>query len=253
MDLGLKGKTALITGANHGLGVAISRCLAAEGANIVLNYVADKEVAIDFANELESKYDIKAEAFYADISKENDVNLMIKNAVSKFKKINILINNAAISPTSLVKDTLIEDWNKTIQINLTGIFLTSKHIVNHLIENKIKGRIVNIASTAAFAGSTSGRAHYDASKGGVISFTFSLAREVGGYGINVNAIAPGMMMTEMTRERLLANKEKYLSNIPLNRFGEIEEIANVAVFLASDKSSYMTGAVVNISGGLQMR
>lgn len=253
MDLELKGKTALITGANHGLGVAISKCLAAEGANIALNYVADKDIAIDFVNELESKYGIKAEAFYADISKENDVNVMFKNAVSKFKKINILINNAAISPTSLVKDTLIEDWNKTIQINLTGIFLTSKYIVNHLIENKIKGRIVNMASTAAFAGSTSGRAHYDASKGGVISFTFSLAREVGKYGINVNAIAPGMMMTEMTRERLLANKEKYLSNIPLNRFGEIEEIANVAVFLASDKSSYMTGAVVNISGGLQMR
>lgn len=253
MDLGLKGKTALITGANHGLGAAISKCLAAEGANIAVNYITDKDKAIDFVKELKHKYGIEAQSFYADISKEHDVDAMFQSAIDKFKRIDILINNAAISPTSLVEDTLIEEWNKTIEINLTGVFLTSKYLIKHMIENKIKGKIVNIASTAAFAGSTSGRAHYDASKGGVISFTYSLAREVGRYGINVNAIAPGMMMTEMTRERLLANKEKYLSNIPLNRFGEIDEIADIVTFLVSDKSSYMTGAVVNVSGGLQMR
>lgn len=253
MDLGLNGKTALITGANHGLGAAMSRCLAAEGANIAVNYVADKEIAAGFAKELKSIYKAEVEIFYADVSKEEDVAAMFQNAVERFKIIDILINNAAISPTSLITEMTIEEWNKTLQINLTGVFLTSRYMAKHMIENNIKGKIINIASTAAFAGSTSGRSHYDASKGGVISFTFSLARELGKYGINVNVIAPGMMMTEMTRERLLANKEKYLSNIPLNRFGEIEEIANIAAFLASDKSGYMTGAVVNASGGLQMR
>jgi len=253
MDLKLKNKVAIVTGGNHGLGKAICYALASEGAKIVINYFKDPQKANEMVQEIREKFKTESIAVFGDVSNPLDVEDFFGKAVSKFGTLDILVNNAAISPTSLVRDTDIETWNMTIKINLSGVFLTSKHMANHLLDNGKKGRIINIVSTAAFSGSSSGRAHYDASKGGIISFTFSLARELGPNGITVNAVAPGYLLTELTKERFLANKAKYLSNVPLKRFGDVEEIANVVTFLSSDLAGYITGAVVNISGGLQMR
>lgn len=144
-------------------------------------------------------------------------------------------------------------WSETIQVNLTGTFLASREMVKRLLDSGRKGRIINIVSQAAFRGSTTGHAPYDASKGGIVSFTIALAREVAEQGIAVNAVAPGMILTKMVTKVLKANKEKYLARIPLHRIAEPEEIANVVTFLASEKASYMTGATVDVSGGMLMR
>jgi len=138
-------------------------------------------------------------------------------------------------------------------VNLTGTFLASREMVKRLLDSGRKGRIINIVSQAAFRGSTTGHAPYDASKGGIVSFTIALAREVAEQGIAVNAVAPGMILTKMVAKVLKANKEKYLARIPLHRIAEPEEIANVVTFLASEKASYITGATVDVSGGMLMR
>jgi 3-oxoacyl-[acyl-carrier protein] reductase len=144
-------------------------------------------------------------------------------------------------------------WRRTIDINLTGTYLMSREVVNHFLATGNKGRIVNIVSQAAFNGSATGKAHYAASKAGVVAFTVSLAQEVAKEGIRVNAVAPGMMLTEMTRETLEKNRDKYREKIPLGRVADLDEVADVVAFVASDKASYMTGATVDVSGGMLLR
>ena len=252
MDLDLKGKVALITGGSHGLGESICRGLAAEGASIAINYRKDEAVVEKLIKEIKKDYRVKAIGVCGDISEEDDVIRIFNETEKDLSPVDILVNNAAISPTSYVKDTELELWNRTFKINITGSFLTSRELVRRLLKLKRKGKIINISTTSAYLGSSSGRAHYDASKGGVISFTISLAKEVAKYGINVNAVASGLMVTDNTRDRFLTNKEKYLATVPLGRYADTQEVANVVVFLASDKASYMTGSIVNVSGGLYM-
>ena len=252
MDLNLKGKVALVTGGSHGLGEAICRGLGAEGASIAINYRKDKGIVQKLIKEIKKDYKVKAIGVCGDISEEEDV-IRIFNEIEKdLSPVDILVNNASVSPTSYVKDTELELWNNTFKINSTGTFLTSRELIRRLLKLKRKGNIINISTTSAYLGSSSGRAHYDASKGGITSFTISLAKEVAKYGINVNAVASGLMITKMTRERFVANKEKYLATIPMGRYADTKEVANVVVFLASDKASYMTGSIVNVSGGLYM-
>ena len=252
MDLNLKGKVALVTGGSHDLGEAICRGLAAEGVSIAINYRRDEAIVEKLIKEIEKDYKGRAIGVCGDISEEDDV-IRIFNEIEKdLSPVDILVNNAAISPTSLVKDTELELWNNTFKINSTGTFLTSRELVRRLLKLKRKGKIINISTTSAYLGSSSGRAHYDASKGGVNSFTISLAKEVAKYGINVNAVASGLMVTESTRDRFLNNKDKYLATVPLGRYADTQEVANVVVFLASEKADYMTGSIVNVSGGLYM-
>lgn len=252
MDLNLKKKVALVTGGSHDLGEAICRGLAAEGANVAINYRKNEKVVDKLIEEIKEAYNVEAIGVRGDISEEGQVKKIFDEIEDNFSTVDILVNNAAVSPTSYVKDTELELWNNTFKINLTGTFLTSRELVRRLIKLKHKGKIINISTTSAYLGSTSGRAHYDSSKGGVNSFTISLAKEVAQYGINVNAIASGLMLTDNTRERFLTNKEKYLVTIPLGRYADTKEVANVVVFLASDRSSYMTGSIINVSGGLYM-
>jgi 3-oxoacyl-[acyl-carrier protein] reductase len=253
MDLHLKDKVALVTGGSHGLGRAICLGLAAEGAHVVVNYRRHAELAESLAKELRASCGVEAMAVSADVSRESDVEEMFRRANERFLRLDVLVNNAAVCPTCDVKDMSAAEWTETLQVNLTGTFLASRAMVRQLIAAGRPGRIVNVSSQAAFRGSTSGHAPYDASKGGVVSFTVSLAREVASYRIAVNAVAPGMMLTEMTAKTLQANREKYLARIPLGRIGETSEVAGVVVFLASDRAGYMTGATVDVSGGMLMR
>ena len=253
MDLHLKDKVALVTGGSHGLGRAICLGLAAEGARVAVNYRRDPEKAAAVVQQIYDSYGVRASAVLGDVSKEADVIEMFSRIEEDLGPVDVLVNNAAVCPTCQVKDMTEQQWSHTLRVNLTGTFLTSREMVRRLLAAGRPGRIVNVSSQAAFRGSTTGHAPYDASKGGMVSFTVSLAREVAADGIAVNAVAPGMMYTEMTAKTLEANKQKYVARIPLGRIGDPEEIAGVVVFLASDRASYMTGATVDVSGGMLMR
>jgi 3-oxoacyl-[acyl-carrier protein] reductase len=252
MDLGLKNKVALVTGAAHGLGKAICECLAAEGAKVGLNYRGDAEKAETAAEQIRAACRAQVVTLQADVTQEADVIAMFDRLEAALGPVDLLVNNAAYCPTGPMHEMTEEVWNRTLQVNLTGTFLNCKQFVKRLIEQNRTGRIVNISSQAAFRGSTTGHAPYDASKGGIVSFTIAMARELAPRGINVNAVAPGLMFTEMTAETLTKNRQKYLDRIPLHRIGTVEDIAGVVTFLLSDRASYMTGATVDVSGGLAM-
>lgn len=253
MNLNLKDKAVLVTGGSHGLGKAVCIELAAEGARVAANYRQSPEKADAVAAEIKDRFGVEAMAVQGDVSQEADVAAMFDRIEERFSPVQVLVNNAAVCPTCPVKDMSEAEWSETVRINLTGTFLTSREMVRRLVDRGLSGRIVNVSSQAAFRGSTTGHAPYDASKGGIVSFTVALAREVAAQGIAVNAVAPGMMYTEMTAATLDRNREKYLARIPLGRIADTAEVARVIAFLASDAASYMTGATVDVSGGMLMR
>ncbi len=254
MDLQLTNKVALVTGGSRGLGRAICLGLAAEGARVAVNYREPrKEIAAELAREIKQRHGVDALLVPGDVGKSADVERMFRFTEAAFGPLDVLVNNAAVWPTGYVKDTTEEQWNHVQQVNLTGPFVASREAVRRWIDASRPGRIVNIASQAAFHGSTTGHAHYAASKAGLVALTVSLAREVARYGIQVNAVAPGLMVTDMARDAIDQHESQYLDRIPLRRIADPAEVANVVVFLASDAASYMTGATVDVSGGMLMR
>jgi len=260
MDLQLRDKVALVTGGSRGLGRAISLALAAEGVKVAVNYYRDLEKGLDFADEAAA---VIAEirrtgaadplAVPGDVTRPADVQQMFNLVEAGLGPLDILVNNAGIWPTACVHEMSDQQWNATLSVNLTGPFLTCREAVRRWLDARRRGRIVNIVSQAAFHGSTSGHADYAATKAGVVAFTVSLAREVAPHGIHVNAVAPGMMTTEMAREALDKDLQRYLERIPLGRIADPAEVACVVVFLASPRASYMTGATVDVTGGMLMR
>lgn len=253
MNLNLSDKIVLVTGASRGIGSAICRAFAAEGASVVINYSSSRESAEKLSLELIEKYSVKTLVVQANMANEEDVVGMMKIVESELGDIDILVNNAAVCPSGPITSYSTEVWKETFDVNVTGMFVASRYVVARMLEKDRKGSIVNIASQAAFRGSTTGHLPYDSSKGAMVSFTIALAREVAARGIRVNGVAPGLVRTEMVAKTWEQKKDRYLQTIPINRIAETEEIANVVVFLASEKASYITGSTIDVTGGMMMR
>jgi len=249
MELNLWGKTAIVTGGSRGLGTAVCARLAQDGANVLLTYVASRDKAETLAAELAAQYSIHAEAFRTDVSIEADVVSLFTHAKERFGTIDILINNAGVCPMMPIKDTSYELWNQVMAVNMGGVFLCCREMIRQAVAVGRPASIVNIASATAYLGSRNGKTHYAASKGGVISFTSSLAKEVARDHIRVNAFAPAIMYTDMTAELLDRDMAHYEKQIPVGRIATLEEAADAILFLASDASAYMTGSVLDFSGG----
>lgn len=252
MDLKLKGKCAIITGGSRGVGKGISTALAEEGVKVVINYNKSLTQAEELVKSIK-RAGGEAYAVKADLGYPDECRKLVEEAEKKFGKVDILINNAGIWPTNWVQDIPVDEWKKTIDVNLTSVFLTSQAFVRNNIANGQGGKILNVTSQAAFHGSTTGHAHYAASKAGVVALTVSMAREMARYGINVNAIALGMVQTDMTRKALENNMEYYIKRIPIGRVAQPSDIANIALFLVSEPASYITGATIDATGGMLMR
>jgi 3-oxoacyl-[acyl-carrier protein] reductase len=237
-------KVAVITGAAKGIGAAAADLISEKGAAVIIADI-QLEKAQEFAEKLLSK-GRRAYAVHVDISKEESVEHLISTAVHVFGKLDILVNNAGIISTSPISDLSIEDWDQVIDVNLRGTFLCSKAAVTEMIKNR-QGKIINIASMAGQIGGLKVSPDYTASKAGIIGIAKSFARYGAPYGINVNAVAPGFIETEMTKGR------DDPSSVPLGRLGTPEDVAKVVYFLASSMSDYITGATIDVNGGLLMR
>ena len=260
MNLNLKDKVGLVTGGSRGLGKAICFALAAEGAKVLVNYYRSADGKVDLADEaaavvekIKATHGAQALAVPADVSSEADIIAMFDQAREGLGPVDVLVNNAAYCPVVPTVEISEQEWNYAFQVNMTGTFLGSRELVRRLLASGRTGRIVNISSQAAFRGSRSGKSAYDASKGAIVAFTVSLAREMAPHGIGVNAVAPGLMYTEMLAPYVDADPEKFAARLPIGRLGLPEEVANVVTFLCSDRSSFMTGATVDVSGGMLMR
>lgn len=253
MKLNLKGKTALVTGGARGIGSAICRDLAEEGVNVGINYHTSAAEAQRLATELRDEFGVRAAALKGNLDSEPDIIALIEALEAEVGEIDILVNNAAYCPSGPLDSYTKEEWDFTFSVNVTACFIACRETVRRWRERGVKGKIVNVVSQAAFLGSTSGHLPYDSSKGAVVSLTRAVAREVAPYGINVNAVAPGMVKTEMVKKNLEAKLDFYLSRIPLQRIAEPAEIASIVTFLASDAASFMTGTTLDATGGLMMR
>ncbi len=238
-------KIALVTGASRGIGRAIALELAGNGMNVVVHYHSDEKEANSVVDEIK-KLGGEGNAVKADISKFEECTAMIEALKKKFGSMDVLVNNAgAISDRSL-KNMTKEQWDLVVRTNLDGVFNVTKNALPIIREN---GRIINISSIVGISGNH-GQTNYAASKAGVIGFTKSLAKELGKQGITVNAVAPGFVETYMTKDIPFIRKKIIMAMIPLGRAGKPEDVANLVAFLASDKSSYITGEVICIDGGL---
>ncbi len=242
-----KPRIALVTGASRGLGKAIALKLSEGGARIAVNYMNREADAQAVADEITSK-GAEAMIVKADISNSEQVKNMVKQVTDRWEKIDILVNNAGITKDSLILRMPDDTWDSVISTNLRGAFLCSKFALRSMASQGW-GRIINIASLAGVIGNA-GQTNYAASKGGLIAFTKSLAKELGSRNITVNAIAPGFISTDMTEKLTDEQKKTILAMVPLQRFGTTQDVAELAAFLAGDRAGYITGQIINIDGGI---
>ena len=247
--MNLVDKVAIVTGAGRGIGKAIAIALAREGADVIVNDV-DLQTAEDVAKEIKS-LGRQALAIQVDVSDSKEVNQMVQSAIKKFKRVDILVNNAAIIRRGTIEDLKEEDWNKVIDVNLKGSFNCMKAVVGTMKKQRY-GKIINISSVAGKVGDLASAPCYGASKAGMICLGKSLARELAPYNINVNVVAPHAIETDMSKEWSEEKRKNIIANIPLGRMGEPEDIAEAVVFLVSDKAKFITGEVLDVNGGYLM-
>ena len=251
MSKELNGKVALVTGGSRGIGAAIAKALADDGADVAISYAASADKADAVVKELRKK-GVRAEAFRADQANTKEVEGLVETVVKRFGRLDILVNNAGVYLTSSVLDMNEADWDATIDIDLKGVFLCSRAAVRHMITQR-GGRIINITSIAQVRGGTPGHAHYGAAKAGVGAFAKTLAREVGPFGITVNCVAPGLIEdTEMGRVSRELMGDSYLATIPLGCLGRVQDVVDAVLFLASERARYVTGETLNVNGGSYM-
>ena len=243
----LNGKVALVTGASRGIGKAIAIEFARQGADVIVNYIKDEQEASKAVDEIKN-IGRKSIALKADVSDFNEVSKMFEKIKGEFGRLDILVNNAGITKDRSLKKMTQEEWNTVIETNLSSAYNVTK---NALLLMQKNSRIIMISSIVGLYGNF-GQTNYAASKAGIMGFTKSLAKELGRQGITVNAIAPGFIESEMTKKIGFLKKKILTYMIPLKRSGMPEDVANVAAFLASEKSGYITGQVINVNGGMYM-
>lgn len=242
-------KVALITGGSRGIGRAIALKLSEEGYNIAISYINNKDRAEEVIGKIE-KNGVKGLAIKADVSKEDEVDNMMNMIKEQLGTVDVLINNAGITKDNLLIRMKTENWDQVMDTNLRGVFLCTKAVAREMMKKRY-GKIVNVASVVGISGNI-GQGNYSASKAGVIGFTKSIAKELGSRGINVNAVAPGFIETDMTHMLEDGIKDEMIRSIPLNRAGKPEDVANLVVFLCSEKADYITGQVIHVDGGMLM-
>ncbi len=242
-------KTAVVTGASRGIGKAIALALAKDGFNVVINYNGNKEKAEQVKKECE-EFGVNAITVKANVADFTESENLIKEAVSAFESIDVLVNNSGITKDTLLLRMKEEDFDSVIDVNLKGTFNTIKHVARQMMKQR-GGSIINMSSVVGISGNA-GQINYSASKAGVIGLTKSVARELASRGIRANAVAPGFIETDMTDELNDKAKEEILKTIPLNDTGKSEDVANLVAFLASEKSRYITGQVIHVDGGMLM-
>jgi 3-oxoacyl-[acyl-carrier protein] reductase len=244
----LSGQVALVTGASRGIGAAIAAELAAAGATVVVNYASSPEAAAAVVTQIEAAGG-KAWSHQANVADETQVEAMVKAVLEREGRLDVLVNNAGITRDGLLMRMKTSDWQSVIDLNLTGVFLCTRAVSRSMLKARA-GRIINITSVVALFGNP-GQANYSAAKAGVIGLTRSTAAEFASRGVTVNAVAPGFIESDMTRD---LDKEPILASIPLGRMGSTAEVAGAVRFLAADPAAaYMTGQVLQVDGGMVMR
>ncbi|MFQ5420645.1 MAG: 3-oxoacyl-[acyl-carrier-protein] reductase [Anaerolineae bacterium] len=246
----LEGKVAIVTGASRGIGRAIAEDLAAHGVKVAVNYNASAAAAEDVVAAIKENGGT-AVAIQADVSQFDQAKALVKTAIDTFGQIDILVNNAGTTRDTLLLLMKESDWDTVLDTNLKSVFNCCKAVARPMVRRKQGGRIINISSVVALIGQA-GQANYAASKAGIIGFTKSLAKELGGRQITVNAITPGFFPTALTDVLSDDLKEQSLAHIPLGRWGELPEVGYLVSFLASDKAAYITGQVISVDGGVAM-
>jgi len=242
-------KVAFITGATRGIGKAIALELAKEGYNIVLNYRTENEALENLKKEI-SEIGVECYPVQGDVSKAEDSERMTKEIIEHFEQIDVLVNNAGITKDNLILRMKEEEFTDVINVNLVGTFNITKNVIKYMTKKRY-GKIINLSSVVGISGNA-GQSNYAASKAGIIGFTKSIAKELASRNITANAVAPGFIQTDMTNVLKDEIKEAIEGTIPLKRLGTAENVAKVVKFLASDESSYITGQVINVDGGMLM-
>ena len=241
----LEDKIAIVTGAGRGIGKAIAIALADKGATVIINYCGSEDKAREVTQLIRTKGQ-KAESYQCDVSDYQATAKMIKDIIAEYGQIDILVNNAGITKDNLIVKMKEEEFDQVIDINLKGTFNTIRHITRQMLKQR-SGKIINITSVSGILGNA-GQVNYAASKAGVIGITKSVARELASRGININAVAPGYIETEMTEA--IPESINVIDQIPFKRYGNPKDVANAVVFLASDDASYITGQVIHVDGGM---
>ncbi len=249
MKLDLSGKIALVTGGSRGIGREICLLLSEAGAKVIINYNKSKEKADEVRVEI-TRRGTEADTYQADIANPEEVKSLFEYIRKNYGRLDILINNAGIIKDNLLLAMELSEWDKVHDVNLRGAFLCTKFAAEMMMMNH-SGKIINISSIGAIKGGR-GQTNYASAKGGLISFTMACAVELAAKGIQVNTVLPGMIATEMSSRIRKRAGERILEQIPLNRFGEPVDVANLVVFLASDKADYITGQAISVDGGLSV-
>lgn len=246
----VKQKVALVTGGVRGIGKAVVEKLASEGADVAFTGRSSQSAVEEFEKYITESYGVKAKGYLSDASSFEQASELVENTIAQFGRIDILVNNAGISKDGMLMRMSETQWDDVIAVNLKSVFNLTRAASYYMLKAR-QGSIINMSSVVGMGGNA-GQANYAASKAGVIGLTKSLAKEFGSRGIRVNAVAPGFIATDMTAAVAEATREEWVKNIPLKREGHPEDVANTVLFLASDLSSYITGQVIAVCGGMSI-